>query len=240
MTLPEALLLAAAALAASTVSAVAGFGGAAIFLPVITAVCGAQRAVPMVAVAQLVGNASRAWLNRREADWRVVGWFAVGAVPASVAGALLFSRLSGPRLTRILGAFLLFMVAWRRLGKGARAVPRPAFAGLGAVFAFLSAIVASVGPVMAPFFLAAGLAKASYIGTDAGATVVMRIVQVAVYRKTDLLAADALLTGLALGPVMLLGSWLGKKLVDRVSERTFAALVEIGLVGSGIAFLVRG
>ena len=56
----------AAAFAASTMSAVTGFGGAAIMLPVLVWAFGVRDAVPLLTVVQLSGNASRVWLNRTE------------------------------------------------------------------------------------------------------------------------------------------------------------------------------
>jgi uncharacterized protein len=66
---------------AATLAAVAGFGGAAILLPVLVATFGVREAIPILTVAQLVGNGSRVWFNRQELDRRVVAWFAVGGVP---------------------------------------------------------------------------------------------------------------------------------------------------------------
>ena len=77
------LLIAAAALMASTLAAVSGFGGAAVLLPVLVASFGLREAIPILTVAQLIGNGSRVWFNRHELNWRVVGWFALGGVPTA-------------------------------------------------------------------------------------------------------------------------------------------------------------
>ncbi len=170
------LLLIAAALVASTLAAVAGFGGAAVLLPVLVAVFGVRAAIPILTVAQLIGNGSRVWFNRTELDGRLVAWFALGAVPLALVGGFLFAAAPLSALTRLLGAFLLGVVAWRHLRPGPpRHVPRAAFAPIGAVSSFLSALLGSVGPLMAPFFLAAGLVKGAYIGTEAASTVVMHL-----------------------------------------------------------------
>ena len=69
---------------------------------------------------------------------------------------------------------MLASVAWRHLrGSPPRRPARRAFAAIGAVFGFLSALLGSVGPLLAPFFLAYGLVKGAYVGTEALATVVM-------------------------------------------------------------------
>jgi uncharacterized membrane protein YfcA len=212
---------------AATLAAVTGFGGAAVLLPVLVVTFGVRDAVPILTVAQLVGNGSRGWFNRRQLDGRVVAWFALGAVPLGFFGGLVFSRAPLGGLTRLLGLFLLVVVAWRRLRPAG--FPRPAlraFAPIGAVSAFLSALVGSVGPLMAPFFLAYGLVKGAYIGTEALSTVVMHVVKLVAYRQTAVLSGAAALTGLALGPVMILGSWAGKHIVDRLPGRWFVLVIE--------------
>jgi hypothetical protein len=65
--------VAAAAFVGATLAAVSGFGGAAVLLPVLVAVFGPRLAVPILTVAQLVGNGSRVWFNRRLVDLKVVG-----------------------------------------------------------------------------------------------------------------------------------------------------------------------
>ncbi len=154
------LLLVAGALVASVVSAIAGFGGAIILVPVLTLVFGVRDAVPILTVAQLVGNASRAWFNRREVRWPVVGWFAAGSVPLGVLGGIVFATSPLPVLTRAIGAFLLLAVACRRhVCEAAQPMPRWTFAPVGAVSSFVSAVAGTAGPLAAPFFLAFGLVK---------------------------------------------------------------------------------
>src|SRR4051794_17665326 len=87
--MPEALrltLLALVAFVAALLAAVTGFGGAAVLLPMLVFVFGVREAVPILTVAQLIGNGSRVWFNRRELNWRVVGWFALGGVPMALLG----------------------------------------------------------------------------------------------------------------------------------------------------------
>ncbi len=61
-----------------------GFGSAAVLLPALVAAFGVREAIPILTVAQLIGNGSRVWFHRRELDWRVVGWFALGGVPMAL------------------------------------------------------------------------------------------------------------------------------------------------------------
>ncbi|MDQ5839551.1 MAG: sulfite exporter TauE/SafE family protein [Chloroflexota bacterium] len=237
----ELALLTVAALAASTLAAVAGFGGAAILLPVLVALFGPRDAIPILTIAQLVGNGSRVVINRDAVDRRIVGWFALGGIPAALIGGFLFAAAPLDALIRIIGAFLLASVAWRHLR------PRPSgvlgartFTLIGGVFAFASALVGSVGPIMAPFFLAAGLVKSAYIGTEAAATVVMHLAKLVAYGTAALLTAATVGIGLLMAPAMIAGSLIGKRIVDRLPERVFVAIIEVVLVVAGLVFLIGG
>ena len=239
--LPELALLLAATLVGGTLAAVAGFGAAAILLPVLVALFGPREAIPILAVVGLVSNASRVGFNRTEVRWSLVGWFALGGIPAAIVGGFIFAATPLEALTRLIGAFLLASVAWRRLR------PRPtgvlgerAFLVIGAGFAFASALIGSVGPVMAPFFLAAGLLKGAYIGTEAAASVVMQSAKLLAYGITGLLSPLTFAVGLLTTPAMIAGSWIGKRIVDRLPEQVFVALIELVLVVTGVVFLIGG
>lgn len=105
---------------------------------------------------------------------------------------------------------------------------------------FLSALLGSIGPIMIPFFLAYGLVKGSLIGTEALATVVMHVTKLVAYRRVSILSSDSIIIGLGLGSVMILGSYVGKKILDRLPERVFIFLIETTLIVAGIGFLVHG
>jgi uncharacterized membrane protein YfcA len=237
----EIIGVALAAFTAATIAGVTGFGGAVLLLPVLVWAVGARDAVIVLTIGQLAGNGSRMLLNRRDVNTAILRRFALGAIPLALLGGLLFASTPSTLLTRLLGAFLLAAVIWRH------ASPRPPlrpplarFTWLGAIFGFLSAILGSVGPVMAPFFLAYGLVKSAYIGTEAACTVVMHTTKLVAYGGGGVLAGAVVLEGLALAPVMVGGSWLGKRLLERTPEHAFVLLIDCVLVASGALLLLRG
>src|SRR3954465_9211625 len=112
MILRWVLLLACGWLAAS-VSGVAGFGGALLLLPVLAFTVGSKAAVPILTVAQLLGNLSRAGFGRRDIRWGPPPPFTPRAVPASLLGSRLFVAMPSPLVFRAIGVLLLGVVALR-------------------------------------------------------------------------------------------------------------------------------
>ncbi|MEU2610245.1 hypothetical protein ABZ570_01455 [Micromonospora sp. NPDC007271] len=53
----------------------------------------------------------------------------------------------------------------------------------------------------------------------------------------DLLTRQVLLHGVALTPATLAGTWVGKRIVGRIRDRTFVICVEVGFIAAGALFL---
>src|SRR5512134_1078184 len=98
-------VLAGTALFSAVLGSVAGTGGTAVLLPVLVHYFGIQTAVPMVTLANLAANVSRAVMHGREVDRPVVAWFTLGSLPLTVLGTWLFTVAAPEVLTRLLGAF---------------------------------------------------------------------------------------------------------------------------------------
>jgi uncharacterized membrane protein YfcA len=235
----QGLALGLMALVASMMAAVTGTGGGILLLPVLVALFGVRDAVPAYTLAQFLGNLGRVSFNRHEIEPRVVKWFALGAVPLAILGGLLFVRTGDQTLTRLLGVFLLSTIVWRRWRRGQQqGFPPYRFAIIGGVFAFVSALLGSAGPFLAPFFLSFGLVRGAYIGTEALATAIMHVIKMATYGASGAFALRAMIVGASLGPVMIAGSYLGKRIIDRIPKRVFVAIVEVVLAVFGVLFLI--
>jgi hypothetical protein len=228
-------------LVASILAAIAGFGGAVIMLPVLVWAVGIQDAIPILTIAHLIGNLSRVIFNKRELKWPVVWRFALGAVPAAIIGGIIFATAPASALVRLLGVFLIAMVVYRHThwGKSTRLTLR-GFVPLGAASGILSAVLGTVGPFAAPFFLSYGLIKGAYIGTEAMTAVVMHVTKLGVYGSYALIGIHTLLIGIAIGAVMILGTYVGKRLLNKVPENIFPYIIEGTMLVAGVLFIIRG
>ena len=141
--------------------------------------------------------------------------------------------------SRLLGGFLLGAVPGRHLlaAPGLR-VRLAHFPLIGGVFGFLGSLVGGVGPVLSPFFLGHGLVRGAYIATDALCTVGTYSTRALVFHRYHLLTEPTVVVGLYIGALMIAGAWIGRRLLDRMSERTFLRVIDSLLVLFGPQLLL--
>lgn len=232
-------IILSAALAASIVAGIAGTGGGIILLPVLVASFGVRDAVPLFAVAQLIGNLSRVGFNWSLIRFPVVFWFALGAIPCSVLGSWLFTQMPDSGLFKFLGGFLIVSVIWRRWRSRSNTTFSVRwFAPIGAVFSLVSAIAGSAGPFLAPFYLSYGLVKGAFIGSEALGSAIMHIAKLASYQGLGVISPAVWINGLVVGSVMILGTYTGKNLLEKLSAQTFMNTLETVIMGFGLWFLL--
>ena len=95
-----------------------------------------------------------------------------------------------------------------------------------------------VGPVSSPFFLAYGLTKEAFVGTEALCAVLMHSVKTVTYHRLQILSNRELLIGISFGTVMSFGSYAAKKILERLSRQAFLVLVEALLVVVGFYLFI--
>ncbi|WP_018953219.1 sulfite exporter TauE/SafE family protein [Thioalkalivibrio sulfidiphilus] len=238
--MPDLLILFLAAFAAAGISGAAGFGGALLLLPLLVASVGVVQAVPLLTIAQLIGNLSRAGFGFRQIHWRPVGWFLLGAVPLSVLGALSFVQLPKELVTRAIGAAILVFVGLKFFGALRLRPGRGLLLVGGGVVGFLSGLVGSAGPLGAAIFLSLGLPPVAYIASEAVTALAMHGVKTVVYQQFISLDRDFWSLAVLLGVAMVLGTWTAKRFIERMPRELFQKFVAILLVLIAGYMLIHG
>jgi uncharacterized membrane protein YfcA len=227
------------ALVAGTIGGLIGFGAGIIMVPILVWVFGAKAAVPIMAIAALLANASRVWVWWREVDWRAAGVYAAAAVPFTLVGASTYVVIDARTIETTLGAFLLVLVPVRRwLAARHWQLKRWHLAIVGAAIGLLTGLVAATGPINAPFFLMYGLTKGAYIATEAMASIAVHTTKTAVFSAAGLTDIDNLFRGLAVGTGLMAGSLLSKRLLLRIQPAQFHMLMDVVIVLAGLGMLL--
>ena len=233
------MILIGTALLGSTIGGVAGFGAGILLLPVAAWTLGIRAAVPVLTVTMLLGNLARIWWSRQDLHGGVTLRFIAGAVPATAIGVMILAGASSDWLGRAIGAFLLASVPLRRVLTSGRLHVRAAhFPLIGGAVGLLSALVVTTGPVVTPFFLAYGLRRGAFIATEAMCAGAMHVTRGLVFARYRMISGEILIIGLVLGATMFAGAWIGRRMLDRMSDRVFLAVIEVLLVGMGLQMLL--
>jgi uncharacterized membrane protein YfcA len=112
-------------------------------------------------------------------------------------------------------------------------------AAVGLVIGFVTGIVVSTGPITAPIFLAYGLTKGAFLATEAAGSLSVYLSKAVVFRSFGALPVDLILKGLIIGSSLMVGSFLAKSFVLKLSPDRFRMLMEGLMLLSGIAMLWR-
>jgi len=230
----EIVVVGVAALLTSILSAVAGLGGGVILLLVIAQFVAPTIAIPIQGAIQLVSNGSRAALLRSQISWPVVGWASILLFPASLLGVAVATSLPEDVVRLALAAFVL-VLAWRPdlLKSDARSrTPDDAkfmLVGVGAASGLLNSTVGASGPVTSPFLKAVTASHKAFVASAAMTQVLAHISKLVAFSAQGWSISDYWDT-IAVGVAgVIVGSWIGTRLLDRVSEANLDLLFKVVL-----------
>ena len=237
--LGQALLVAAVALAASTITAIAGVGGAIVLSFVLAPLLGVAALVQTISVAMIVNNITKVNVFAKGIDWGSCAFVAGCAAPGCVIGSLIYSQLDERAITIILGVFLVALVVMKRVMPSDIGIwPKPMIAGSAFVYGILAGTTIGGGIVLLPILMGTGLTGMALIGTDAAVGLAMHIVKTIVFGSTKVLTVQYAMIGALIGVVMIPGAFIARWILQRMPLQVHAAIIDAVIVAGGLSFLV--
>jgi uncharacterized membrane protein YfcA len=234
----ELVFVLAVGLVAGTVSGIVGTGASIVLIPILVAQYGPQQAVPIMAIASLMGNIAKVMAWWRETDWRATAVYALTGIPAAAVGARTLLVLPAQVVDAALGAFFILMIPGRRwLAARAVKIGLVHLAVIGAAIGFLTGIVASTGPLNVAAISAYGLVKGAFIATEAATSIFVFLSKVVTFRLSGALPMEAILIGLIIGTSLMIGAFLAKRFVLGMKPEVFRLLIDGVMLIAGISLL---
>jgi uncharacterized membrane protein YfcA len=240
----ELTLLAGLAVGTSALTAVIGLGGGIILLAAMLLFFEPLVAIPLHGVIQLVSNGSRVLIRWRDVRFDVLAPYALPLLPAAYLGWLV-SRSLAPELgAAAIGVFVLVATwapRWLLLGAHPESLaPRPRFFALGATVGLLSTSVGATGPVQGPFFGNLGLTRQGIVGTFAACQALSHVGKLVVFGSVGFGFLDHLPLLAVMCAGVVTGTWLGSRLLDRISERAFEIGYKVALTCVALHLIIEG
>ncbi|MFY9513364.1 MAG: sulfite exporter TauE/SafE family protein [Rubrivivax sp.] len=232
------LLVLAAGLFAGTLGGIVGTGSSLVMMPILVTMFGPRQAVPIMAVAAIMGNLGRVLAWRREIDWRACAAYCATAVPGAMLGARLLLHIPPGLAETALGVFFLALIPARRwLARRAWRIGTVHLLLLGAPLGLLTGLVVSTGPLTVPLFTFYGLERGAFLGTEAASSVGMYAAKVAIFQALGALPSEVLAQGLIVGATLMAGAFVGRFAVLRVSAAAYRSLIDGLMAVSGLCLL---
>jgi uncharacterized protein len=234
----EYLVILALALAAGTLSGVVGTGSSLILMPFLVVFFGPKHAVPIMAIAAIMGNLGRVLAWRRLVDWRAVGAYSATAIPGAAWGVHTLLALPARAVDVALGVFFISMIPARRwLARRELRVTPLHLALIGGPIGFITGIVVSTGPLTVPIFVAYGLDKGAFLSTEAAASLAVYCAKVVAFGALGALPLEVVFQGLLCGSGLMAGAFVGRQFVLRISADLFKRVLDALMLVSGASLL---
>ena len=225
-------------LLAGTISGIVGTGSSIMLVPVLVWQFGPKEAVPIMAVAAVIGNFSRILAWWREVDWRATFAYSVTAVPMAVLGAKTLLVLPSQAVDIAIGLFLIAMVPVRHwLARHQLKISLWHLALGGALIGYLTGIVVSTGPLSVPLFLFYGLTKGAFLATEAASSLGLYLSKSVTFQHFGALTPDVALKGLIAGASLMAGTFISKRFVMKLDAESFRYMLDGLMLISGLAML---
>ena len=180
----------------------------------------------------------------RHTDWRRLARILPWAVAGIVLGIVIGRYVSDIWFKRLIGIFVLTGVAFTAFRDyGGRSLPLPEkwwFRGfIGLAGGFISMIGNAGGTFMAVYFLAAGLSKNAFIGTNLWFIFILNLLKLPLQLIFwDSITAYTIRLDLVLIPSVLLGFYLGVSVMKRIPARAFRIVIMVLTAAASLRLLV--
>ncbi len=175
---------------------------------------------------------------RKGVDWKLVLLIGIPAIIFVILGAYLANTFESKPLQIAMGFFLIILSLVFLVFKSIKLKSNAATSISGGVVSgFLAGLLGSGGPIRGLTLAAYDLRKEVFIATSAFIDLGIDLSRATVYISNGFVHKDQLYLVVILVLVGIVGTWLGKKVLDQISQERFRQIVLILILIIGIVSL---
>ncbi len=228
------LIFAFLALLAEILGTVGGFGSSVFFVPLATYFFDIKTVLGITAIFHVFSNLSKLAMFYKTIDWKLTLLFGVPSVLFVILGAWLTTIVSF-KYTEVILAVFLTLFSMLLLWKSDLKLPNTKPAGIisGSIAGFLAGFTGTGGAIRGLALSAYNLEKSLFVGTSAAIDMGVDLSRAIIYSESGYVNSENYVLIVVLAFVSVAGSYIGKLLLQRISQQRFRNLVlaMIGIVG---------
>lgn len=223
----------------------AGFGGGIVAVPLLALIAPLSTVVPFTSALNTIASVLYGGTHWRKVEWRELARIAPFAVLGAAIGVALLAHIDSRPLSRAFGVFVMAYAAYMLYSSGEMpAIPRRWLTPIAAVLSIIGGAIGSLfggaaGPVFVMYLNALKIEKDRFRATLTMLMVALGITRITGYAIVGMYNTSVLML-LAIGfPLMLLGGYLGNRVVQRFDQRRFNLAVGGVIFVSGVLLVLK-
>ncbi|MBS1624466.1 MAG: sulfite exporter TauE/SafE family protein [Bacteroidetes bacterium] len=226
------------ALIAEVIGTIGGFGSSMFFVPLASFFFDMKSVLGITAIFHVFSNISKLVLFRATIDWRVALAFGIPSVIFVILGAWLTTVISFRFDQLVLGIFLIVFSSILLARPAFRLQPSLATSTVGGGLAgFLAGFVGTGGAVRGLCMAAYDLEKNLFVGTSAAIDLGVDVSRAVIYTESGYVSGTGYQLIIALIVVSVLGSYIGKLLLQKIDQENFRRIVLLLILAVGLTVL---
>ena len=224
----------------------AGFSGLGLIAVFIMAELFGKASVGVLLPMLIVADVSVYPMFRKHASWAPVWKLVPPALVGMGVGYFLRGWMPEPWAKPVIGGIILFMVALQLIRQGAseffdKLAHSNGFGAAAGSFAGIATTIANAaGPVFQLYFLARRLPKMELIGIGARFFLLINLIKLPFMGGLNFTTPESLLLNVKLVPLILLGVFLGRHLLQLISQRVFEWMIIGFAILAGVRLIWTG
>ena len=235
------LLLAVSALVTSFISGILGMAGGMILMGILLALLPLPAAMMLHGITQLAANGWRAFLWRKEVDWRVLRGYMIGAVAVLAVFAVVKLVVSKPIALIVMGLTPFIALALpEKLHLNVERRGHPL--ACGAICSALSLTAGVSGPILDVFFVRSKMGRHAVVATKAMTQSLSHILKILYFGAFVALEGGSVHPVLAAMMVLLAfaGTSLSRRVLERMNDASFRFWTRWTVMTLGVFYLASG
>jgi uncharacterized protein len=231
-------LVALLGLTGGFLTTLSGMGGGLLLVTALSLLWGPHQALPVSALALLVGNLHRFFIYRASLRADIARPLLVGLIPGSAIGALLVAGMPQGILQVAMLSMVAMALARAALGWTWR-IPVIALAPAGGAVGIMAGTAGGAAVLTCPLLKATGIRGDEYMATMALAAVAMHLSRMAGYGAGGLIGAGTFAWAGFLAVTLVIGNMIGRTVRERMNPRALGG-AEYGVLAAAGLLAVLG
>jgi uncharacterized membrane protein YfcA len=222
------------------IGTISGFGSSVFFVPIAGLFYPFHEVLFLTGLLHVFSNSAKIWFFRKHISWDLVWKFGIPTISFTILGAFLSNYVEAFQANIFLGFFLIMfstaMLMWDQISL------KRDFRNIiitGGISGFVAGIVGTGGAIRGLGLMAFQLPKELFVGTSAAIDMGVDMSRLWIYIANGFAIEKAIYMVPILVLASLLGTYVGKSILNKMSPTFFRKLVLLIILGIGVYLITK-